>query len=60
MEQINIEKLRQDLIDYFLGAYFIVSPIAIASVSEIENASEEELIKIALENKFDLRDYIEN
>ena len=58
IEDIDIEKLRYDLIDYFTGAMFMVSRVAIIDISEIEVASPEKLVKIALENKFDLKDYL--
>lgn len=54
---IDIERLRKDLIDYFGSAIFIM-PIAIIDLSKVEKASEIELIKIAEDNNFDLEDYI--
>ena len=58
IEDIDIERLRNDLIDYFTSAMFIVSPIAIVDLSEVERANDEELINIAINNKFDLTRYI--
>lgn len=59
MEEINYKKLRKDLIDYFESAYFVGGyGAALVDVSKIENASEEELIKIAKDNKFNLNKYI--
>ena len=58
-KEINIEKLRTDLKDYFESAYFIGGfGAALIDISKIENATEEEIIKIAKENKFDLNDYL--
>ena len=37
---------------------FIVSPVALVDLAEVENASDEEVVKMALENKFDLNKYI--
>ena len=59
MEEINIKELKQDLIDYFTGAAFNVSPVAFMDLTIVESASDEEVIKIALDNGFNLNDYIE-
>lgn len=56
MENIDYEKLREDLINYF-GTSTFLYPAAYMDVIKIENASNEELIQIALQNKFDLEDY---
>ena len=53
---IDIERLRQDLINYF-GTAMSYFPMAIGDLSKVENASAEELIRIALDNGFDLDDY---
>lgn len=53
---IDIDKLRDDLIDYF-GSASTIYPITIIDVTKVESASDEEVVKIALENGFDLRDY---
>lgn len=58
INKIDIERLRKDLIDYFTSAMFIVSPVALVDLTEVENASDEKVIKIALDNKFDLSKYI--
>ena len=53
---INFDKLREDLIDYFgtaMGAF----PIAVMNVAEVETATDRELIRIATQNGFDLSDY---
>ena len=60
INNINIEKLRKDLIDYFTSAMFIASPLAIEKLTKVEKASDIEIIKIALDNKFDLIKYIKN
>ena len=56
--EIDYEKLRNDLIDYFTSAMFCASKIAIMDLEKVETSSEEELIDIALENKFVLKKYI--
>ena len=55
--EIDIEKLRSDLIDYF-GTAISFNPIATMDLIKVENASYEELIDIAIKNNFDLNNYI--
>lgn len=57
MLEIDYERLRADLVDYFGSAIFSVSPLAIMDVTTVENATPEELIRIALKNNFDLSEY---
>lgn len=56
--EIDIERLRKDLIDYFGTAMFNGSPQAIIELSRVENATPSELINIAQNNGFDINDYI--
>lgn len=58
--EIDIEKLRKDLIDYYGTAMFNASPLAIIELTKVENASPQELINIALKNNFDLTEYETN
>ena len=58
--EVDIESLRKDLIDYFGTAMFNASPLAIMDLVKIEKASDEEIIKIANANNFDLNKYIYN
>lgn len=60
MLELDYEKLRQDLIDYFGTGMFNASPLAIIELSRVENASPQELIQIALQNNFDLSNYQSN
>lgn len=53
---IDYEKLKQDLIDYY-GTAMMYNPMAVTTLSHIEKASNNELIGIALKNNFDLEDY---
>ena len=55
---IDVEKLRKDLIDYF-GTAMSFMPIAMMELSEVQKANENELIKIAKDNGFDLSKYEE-
>ena len=53
---MNIEYLRKDLINYF-GTAMSFMPMAMMEIEKIENADEEELIKIAKETGFNLSNY---
>ena len=53
---IDFDKLREDLIDYF-GTAMGTFPIAVMNVAEVESATERELLRIATQNGFDLSDY---
>ena len=55
---INIEKLREDLIDYYGTAMQNGFPMAAIEISKIEKASAEELIKIAEKNRINFKKYI--
>lgn len=55
--EIDYEKLRNDLIDYY-GTFMInLFPAAVFELERIQKASYEELLVIAKENNFDLGDY---
>ena len=53
---IDYEKLRQDLIDYF-GSAMGFFQVAVMDVVRVENATEYELLEIARQNGFDLTKY---
>ena len=53
---IDIEALRNDLINYF-GTAMSFNPMAVMDLTEVEKASPEKLIDIALNNGFNLSDY---
>ena len=56
--EIDIDKLREDLLDEYNAAYFAGGfGAAIFDITRIENASPEELIQIARENHIDLSNY---
>ena len=57
MNEIDYEKLREDLIDYYGTASYNGFPMAIIELSNVENASYEELINIAIKNNFNLNNY---
>ena len=56
-DNIDFEELRRDLMDYF-GTATPMFPMAFMDVIDVENASESKLIQIALDNGFDLDNYI--
>ena len=60
MLELDYNKLRSDLINYFGTAMFNASPLAMIELSKVENATNEELIEIALNNNFDLSKYQTN
>ena len=53
---IDIERLREDLINYF-GSATPIWGAAFMNVEEVRRASDEEVVRIALENGFPLSDY---
>lgn len=55
---IDFERLRKDLIDYFGTAMFNGFGMAIIDLTYIENATDEELLILAQKYNFDLNDYI--
>ena len=54
---IDLERLRNDLLNYFGSAYGFGFSIAVLDLSRVEIASEEELIQIAIQNGFNLENY---
>ena len=60
IQEIDIERLRKDLLDYFGTALFTVSPLAIMELNKLERANPEELINLAINNNFNLNKYISN
>ena len=58
LDDIDIERLRSDLINYFEGAYFVGGfGAALIDVSELERASNYQVVQIAIDNGFDLNNY---
>lgn len=56
--EIDAEKLRQDLMDYFGTAMTSGFPMAMMDLSKIERASAQELTDIAAANGIDVRKYV--
>ena len=57
---LDFKRLRDDLIDYFGTAMSNGFGMAVIEISEVENASPEELISIANRLGFNLNNYIED
>ena len=55
--EFDIERLRSDLINYF-GSATPFNSFAYSDLIEIENANPYKLINIALNNGFDLENYV--
>lgn len=53
---IDVDSLRSDLIDYF-GTAREYNPAATIDLINAEHASDEEIVRIAINNGFNLYDY---
>ena len=61
MEEIDINKLKQDLKNYYEVAYFTLGyGAALMDSFDLNNLSDEEIISKAAENSVDLEQYIIN
>lgn len=56
--EIDIERLRTDLLDEYGTAVFSGFPMAIMDLVDVEQATEEELIKLAKEKRMNLGKYL--
>jgi len=56
MEEYDIERLRDDLIDYY-GTASMIYCVAMADLVRVQSASDSELIEIAINNGYNLEDY---
>lgn len=54
--KIDYEKLKIDLIDYY-GTAMSYNPMAVIELSKIDNASNSNLVQIAIKNGFNIYDY---
>ena len=55
-DNLDYERLRRDLMDYF-GTAMTYYPVAVIELVTVENASNDKLIEIAIQNGFDLTKY---
>ena len=61
MKEIDINKLKQDLKNYYEAAYFTLGyGAALMDSFDLNNLSDEEIISKAAENGVDLEQYIIN
>ena len=61
MEEIDINKLKQDLKNYYEAAYFTLGyGAALMDSFDLDNLSDEEINSKAAENGVDLEQYIIN
>lgn len=61
MEEIDINKLKQDLKDYYEAAYFTLGyGTALMDSFDLDNLSDEEIINKAIDNGINLENYIIN
>lgn len=60
MSDIDVNKLRKDLTDYYGTAAFSGFPMAIMDTARMSSASKEDLIREAAKNGFDLNKYKTN
>ena len=54
----DFESLRDDLMDYFGTATFSGFPMAMVDLSDVERASNEQLLHMAMQNGLNLSKYI--
>lgn len=61
MEEIDINKLKQDLKDHYESAYFTLGyGAALIDSFDLDNLSDEEIINKAIDNGINLENYIIN
>lgn len=61
MEEIDINKLKKDLKDYYESAYFTLGyGAALMDSFDLDNLSDEEIINKAIDNGINLENYIIN
>ena len=61
MEEIDINKLKQDLKNYYEVAYFTLGyGAALIDSFDLDNLSDEEIINKAIDNGINLENYIIN
>lgn len=53
---IDVDALREDLKDYY-GTAMQFNPVAMMDLVKVENASDEEIVNIAINNGINIYDY---
>ena len=57
--ELDIDRLRDDLMDNYGTAMFNASPMAAVELAKVERMSDGELVRLAQKNGMDLDDYID-
>ncbi len=57
--EIDVDRLKKDLKDYYGTAMVNVSPLAMIDLSKIDNMSLDELVEMAQSIGLDIEEYIE-
>lgn len=58
LDKIDLEKLRTDLKLYFHFGVILQNPFGVADQLNVDNICDNRLVKVALENGFDLKNYL--
>ena len=56
--EVDVKRLRRDMIDYFGTAMSNDLPMTVVNLSDVERASVQELAEMAIKNGIDIRKYI--
>ena len=56
--EIDIRRLRRDLKDYYGTAMFNGYPMAVIDLSNIDHASDREVVELAQKNGIDIKKYL--
>ena len=56
--KIDVDRLRDDMKNYYGTAMFNVSPVAVMDLARVEQASDQEIIEMAQKNRVNLEDYM--
>lgn len=54
---IDVDELRKDMLDYYGTAMINGFPMAVADVGKVERATDEELVRMAVDNGVNLEKY---
>ncbi len=60
LDEIDYKKLKNDLTDYFGTGMTNISPIMMIELSKIDKCTKEKLVKLAINNGFDISKYYIN
>lgn len=61
LDRIDIEMLREDLLEYLRGAYLVTGfGCTLVEASDLENADDAEVVNIAINNDISLNPYFKD